>query len=63
MTFDQPATSCRSDHPQLRVHIRWMIRRDMAEVLDIERQCFEFPWTEDEFINCLRQRNAIGMIV
>ncbi|MEM6330512.1 MAG: ribosomal protein S18-alanine N-acetyltransferase [Planctomycetota bacterium] len=48
--------------PQLRVHIRWMIRRDMAEVLDIERDSFEFPWFEEDFIRCLRQRNCIGMV-
>lgn len=47
---------------QLRVHIRWMIRRDMAEVLDIEQEGFEFPWSEDDFIRCLRQRNCIGMV-
>lgn len=46
----------------LRVHIRWMIRRDMGEVLDIERSSFEFPWFEDDFIRCLRQRNCIGMV-
>ena len=49
-------------HAQLRVHIRWMIRRDMAEVLEIERSAFEFPWFEEEFIRCLRQRNCIGMV-
>ena len=47
---------------QLRVHIRWMIRRDMSEVLDIERESFEFPWLEEDFIRCLRQRNCIGMV-
>jgi [ribosomal protein S18]-alanine N-acetyltransferase len=47
---------------QVRVHIRWMIRRDMAEVLDIERGSFEFPWFEEDFIRCLRQRNCIGMV-
>lgn len=46
----------------LRVHIRWMIRRDMPEVLEIEGSCFEFPWSEDDFIRCLRQRNCIGMV-
>lgn len=44
------------------VHIRWMIRRDMPEVLDIESQSFEFPWSEEDFIRCLRQRNCIGMV-
>jgi ribosomal-protein-alanine N-acetyltransferase len=46
----------------LGVHIRWMIRRDMTEVLAIENGSFEFPWTEDDFIRCLRQRNCIGMV-
>jgi ribosomal-protein-alanine N-acetyltransferase len=47
---------------EVRVHIRWMIRRDMPEVLDIESDSFEFPWCEDDFIRCLRQRNCIGMV-
>jgi len=51
-----------ASHQELRVHIRWMIRRDMPEVLDIEGESFEFPWLEDDFIRCLRQRNCIGMV-
>jgi ribosomal-protein-alanine N-acetyltransferase len=47
---------------EVRVHIRWMIRRDMPEVLDIENQNFEFPWLDEDFIRCLRQRNCIGMV-
>lgn len=47
---------------QVRVHIRWMIRRDMAEVLQAERQSFEYAWTEEDFLQCLRQRNCIGMV-
>jgi ribosomal-protein-alanine N-acetyltransferase len=46
----------------LQVHIRWMIRRDMPDVLDIESASFEFPWSEEDFVRCLRQRNCIGMI-
>lgn len=44
------------------VHIRWMIRRDMPTVLSIEESSFEFAWSEEEFIRCLRQRNCIGMV-
>ena len=51
-----------SSHQAIRVHIRWMIRRDMAEVLEIEQRCFEFPWSEQDFMRCLRQRNCIGMV-
>jgi ribosomal-protein-alanine N-acetyltransferase len=47
---------------EVRVHIRWMIRRDMPEVLAIEGESFEFPWLEDDFIRCLQQRNCIGMV-
>lgn len=44
------------------VHIRWMIRRDMNEVLQTEQESFHVPWTEDDFLHCLRQRNCIGMV-
>ncbi|MGA2618796.1 MAG: ribosomal protein S18-alanine N-acetyltransferase [Thermoguttaceae bacterium] len=47
---------------EVRVHIRWMIRRDMAEVLQIERENFEFSWVDEDFVRCLRQRNCIGMV-
>lgn len=47
---------------QTRVHVRWMIRRDMPEVLGIEHASFEFPWCEEEFLRVLRQRNCIGMV-
>ena len=52
----------RTDKEQVRVHIRWMIRRDMPEVLATEKVSFEFPWLEEDFIRCLRQRNCIGMV-
>lgn len=52
----------RAPRELLRVHIRWMIRRDMAEVLATEQQSFEFAWTEEDFLRCLRQRNCIGMV-
>lgn len=45
------------------VHVRWMIRRDMPEVMRTERTSFEYAWTEDDFLRCLRQRNCIGMVV
>ena len=45
-----------------RVDLRWLIRRDLPQVLRIERECFEFPWTHDDFVVCLRQRSCIGMV-
>ena len=47
------------------VHIRSMIRRrDMPEMLQIENDNFDNPWTEDDFVRCLRQRRCIyyGMV-
>ncbi len=46
----------------VRVHIRWLIRRDMDTVLAIETEAFEFPWLEEDFIRCLRGRYTIGMV-
>jgi len=45
-----------------KVHLRWMVRDDMGEVLEIEQSAFEFSWTEGDFIRCLNQRNCIGMV-
>jgi ribosomal-protein-alanine N-acetyltransferase len=55
-------TTGRTEKEQVRVHIRWMIRRDMPEVLHTEQASFEYPWTEEDFLRCLRQRNCIGMV-
>jgi ribosomal-protein-alanine N-acetyltransferase len=52
----------RAQKEKVRIHIRWMIRRDMAEVLATELASFEYAWTEDDFLRCLRQRNCIGMV-
>jgi ribosomal-protein-alanine N-acetyltransferase len=49
-------------HNSLGIHVRWMIRRDMPEVIGIEQEAFEFPWSEEDFTRCLRQRNCIGMV-
>ncbi len=51
-----------SEQERLQIHVRWMIRRDMAEVLEIEQEAFEFPWSDDDFTRCMRQRNCIGMV-
>src|SRR5687768_500758 len=58
----RPAMNAPHKQQSLSVHIRWMIRRDMTEVNEIEQRSFEFPWTEEDFIRCLRQRNCIGMV-
>ena len=63
MSQQQAATSVVVAQQQTAyVHIRWMIRRDMPEVLQAEQLSFEYAWTEEDFLRCLRQRNCIGMV-
>ena len=50
-----------TEKKEVLAHIRWMVRLDMPKILAIENQSFEFPWSEEDFINCLRQRKIIGM--
>jgi ribosomal-protein-alanine N-acetyltransferase len=55
-------TTATTAKPKIRVHIRWMIRRDFPEVLAIEAANFDRPWTEDDFLAQLRDRKTIGMV-
>lgn len=41
---------------------RWLIRRDMDNVLAIENRSFAEPWSEEDFLCCMRQRNVIGCV-
>ena len=41
--------------------VRWMVRRDLPEVLRIEGRSFPEPWSEEDFLTTLRERNTIGM--
>jgi ribosomal-protein-alanine N-acetyltransferase len=34
----------------------------MREVLGVEHEASEFPWSDVDFTRCLRQRNCIGMV-
>lgn len=47
-----------------RVHIRWMIRRDMPEVLANDEASYGAvaSWDEQTFLRTLRDRNCIGMV-
>lgn len=46
----------------MKVHIRWMIRRDTPEVMAIDAKSYPTAWTEEEFLAMLRRRNVIGMV-
>lgn len=44
-----------------RFSIRWLNRNDMPKVMAIE-QTLDWPWTHEDYLACLRQRNCIGMV-
>jgi ribosomal-protein-alanine N-acetyltransferase len=43
-------------------NIRWMVRSDLDSVVAIEKDVFDYPWSQQEFLIALRQRNCIGMV-
>lgn len=51
-----PHSTCSALH-------RFMIRRDLPEILAIEREAFDAPWEEKYFIETLSQRQNIGMVL
>jgi len=46
-----------------RAQLRWLIRRDMDRVMEIERRSFVDRWDEEEFITTMRNRNCIGTVL
>lgn len=45
---------------KMNVEIRYSIRRDMCEIIDIERRGQAHPWNEAEYLKAANQRQAIG---
>jgi [ribosomal protein S18]-alanine N-acetyltransferase len=43
--------------------IRWLIRNDFERVLELENQNFEFPWSEEDLLSCLKMARVIGMVI
>lgn len=43
--------------------IRWLIKRDMDAVMEIEKRSFSHPWTEEEFTAHLKHRDTIGAVI
>lgn len=44
------------------VSFRWMVMPDLSAVIQIEKESFDHPWSQEEFLACLRSRNCIGMV-
>ncbi len=43
-------------------HVRWMVNKDRHSVIMIDDGSFDQPWTDEELLKILRQRDCIGMI-
>src|SRR5579859_7079082 len=44
-------------------HVRWMVKRDMPQLLFIENEAFGCrSWSEEDFFKALRDRQTIGMV-
>jgi len=46
----------------MNIETRWMVRRDMSEVLEVESKSFDIPWRAEDFLHVLRQRNCNGTV-
>ncbi len=44
------------------VHLRYVLKRDIPEILFIESKSFEFPWDKNDFMYHVQQRNYSGML-
>lgn len=44
------------------INVRWMILRDMDEILVTEHLSSKHHWSEDDFLHHLRKRNCIGQV-
>lgn len=45
-----------------KLRIRWMGTSDWPRILEIERESFLDPWTQDDFAGVLRNRNGVGRV-
>jgi len=47
---------------KIRVNVRWMIKKDINRVLDIEEESFEFPWSINDFFECLNHKKNLALV-
>ena len=46
----------------VRFHLRWLVTRDLSAVLAIEMESFAAPWSEADFVDCLRHPQCVCMV-
>jgi ribosomal-protein-alanine N-acetyltransferase len=42
--------------------MRWLVRRDFPQVIQIEKECFRHPWLEADFSGLLRRADVTGKV-
>ena len=42
--------------------LRWFINGDLPEMLKIEHQGFQFPWSEENFVNALSRKDVVCLV-
>ena len=47
--------------PTVVVDLRWMIKADLPEVMEIEQLSQEYPSTQEQFIAALQQKTCVGL--
>lgn len=62
MIFKKAVRKMPTAQEKFPVQIRWMIRRDISEILAIEQASFDFGWTEEYFLSTLCQPNYINIV-
>lgn len=44
-------------------YVQWMVRSQLEDVVAIDAASYPIPWSEKQFIACLRQRESQGRVV
>ena len=52
---------CGAEMSNTDIQILWMTRKQLPAILEIEESSFDNPWTEEDYLDCMRQRNVVGM--
>jgi ribosomal-protein-alanine N-acetyltransferase len=43
-------------------NIRWLVRRDLTDIINIEQLSYEVAWTKQDFERQLQHKNCIGLV-
>lgn len=61
LLLHRPAATEPATEP-LPVQLRWLIRRDLSDIVQIDAASYGEPWDEERFLVALRKRNCIGYV-